>query len=286
MVQHLFTVDVEEYFQVAALEPYVPRELWNQQETRLARGVDALLELLARHRATGTFFTLGLLAEQHASVIQRIADAGHEIGSHGWTHKSVPRLGANPFREEVARSRDVLSDLTGQRVIGYRAPNFSIVSGFEWAYDILIEEGYVYDASVFPGRQSGRRETRRGPWVIERTGGNLIEVPMTCAYLGQFRVPSAGGAWFRLFPYSLTHRALRQAADIGEPGVFYIHPWELDPEQPRLRTNMRTRVRHYGGLSATVPRIDHMLSEFRFTSIISWLERNRVEWMSGRLQAV
>jgi polysaccharide deacetylase family protein (PEP-CTERM system associated) len=271
MNQHLFTVDVEEYFHVAALEPYAPRAQWQEFETRLLHGLDLLLELLATHGATGTFFTLGIVAERHPEAVKRIAAAGHEVASHGWSHKRVTDLSPREFRDEVARSRDLLSELSGQAVTGYRAPNFSIIPGYEWAYDILVEEGYKYDSSVFPGRASAPRERRRGAWIMKRSRGDLLELPMTRVQIGPARLPSAGGAWFRLFPYELTRRALQQAAQAGVPGVFYIHPWELDPQQPRLQTNLRTRIRHYGGLSATTPRIDQMLSEFSFVSVAKWL---------------
>ena len=273
MIQHLFTVDVEEYFQVAALAPYVPRARWDSMESRLALGVDRLLELLDQHNATGTFFTLGVVAEKQPHVVRRIAEAGHELASHGWSHRSVTALSAREFRDEVARSRDLLANIAGQPIVGYRAPNFSIAAGWEWAFDILLDEGYEYDSSIFPGRRSGGSETRRKPWYIQRTKGALLEIPMTCAHIGRMRIPAAGGAWLRLFPYGLTRMALRQAEDQNAPGVFYIHPWELDPGQPRLPTDLKTRIRHYGNLSATEARIQRMLSEFSFVSIAKWRTR-------------
>ena len=273
MTEHLFTVDVEEYFHVAALEPYAPRERWHELESRLLQSMDSLLDMLARYGATGTFFTLGIVAERYPELIERIANAGHEVASHGWSHKRVTALSPREFRDEVARSRDLLSSLSGQPVIGYRAPNFSIVPGFEWAYDILIEEGYKYDSSVFPGRQSGRGEQRRGAWRIERTKGELTELPMTCVRFGSMRLPSAGGAWFRLFPFSMTRRALRQSAEAGIPGVFYIHPWEIDADQPRLTSDVLTRIRHYGGLSVAARRMEQMLAEFKFISAAEWFAR-------------
>jgi polysaccharide deacetylase family protein (PEP-CTERM system associated) len=271
MLKPLFTVDVEEYFQVGALEPYVARDRWNSLPSRVEQGVDLLLELLAEHGSTGTFFTLGCVAKRTPEVVKRIAAAGHEVASHGWTHRRVTELRPNEFRDELARSRDLLSDLSGKPVLGFRAPNFSIVSGFEWAFDLLIEEGYRYDSSVFPGRH-GRTGEDLGVHMIQRTKGDLLEIPMSLAGMGPFRLPAGGGAWFRLLPYSLTRLALQQAAARKQPGVFYIHPWEVDPEQPRFNVNTLTRTRHYGGLRRTEPRLRRLLQEFRFTSVERWLD--------------
>ncbi|MEX2284992.1 MAG: XrtA system polysaccharide deacetylase [Gemmatimonadota bacterium] len=273
MTKKLFTVDVEEYFQVGAMEPYVSRDRWAEMPSRVERGVDLLLELLAERGATGTFFTLGCVAERNPDVVRRIAAAGHEVASHGWTHRRVTSLSPKELRTELARSRDVLSDLSGKPVLGFRAPNFSIVSGWEWAFDLLLEEGYRYDSSVFPGRH-GRAAANAGVHWIRRTKGELLEIPMTPASLGPVQVPAGGGAWFRLLPYGLTARALKQATKRGHPGVFYIHPWELDLEQPRIAVNAFTRTRHYGGLARTVPRLRRLFREFEFISVRQWLEQD------------
>ena len=271
MTNPFFTVDVEESFHAAAVEPFVPRTRWAAEPARVERGVGRLLELLARHNQKGTFFTLGIVAERTPEVVRQIAEAGHEVASHGWSHRSVTRLSPAEFREEVARSRDALSQLSGKPVLGYRAPNFSITPDRAWAFDILLEEGYVYDSSVFPARRSGTGFT---PVVqqLRRASGALLEIPMTAARVGSLRVPAGGGAWFRLLPYGLTQLALKQAAARSQPGVFYIHPWELDPEQPRMSLDVKTRIRHYGGIGTVVSRLDRLLREFSFTSIESWLK--------------
>jgi polysaccharide deacetylase family protein (PEP-CTERM system associated) len=271
MTRHFFTVDVEEYFQVAALEPFVARARWPELPSRIERGVERLLELLERHDAQATFFTLGCVGERSPQVVRQIAAAGHEIASHGWTHTRVNALSPQQFREEVARSRDLLSGLAGRPVLGFRAPNFSIHMGCEWAFDILLEEGYRYDSSVFPSRQArAATRARSSHWV--RGEGGLLEIPLPSVAFGGLRLPSGGGAWFRLLPYALCARALRQAAGRGEAGVFYIHPWELDHEQPAFPVDPLTRVRHYGGLQRTVPRLRRLLTEFRFGSIDQQLE--------------
>lgn len=266
---HLFTVDLEEYFHAAALEAYIARESWQSTPSRVEAATDYLLGALSAHNATATFFTLGLVAERTPGLVRRIAEAGHEIASHGWSHRRVDALSPAAFRSEVARSRELLEQISGAPVIGYRAPNFSIVSGCSWAYPILLEEGYRYDSSAFPGRASGRHYRA----MMQGSGHapHPIVVPLSCARFGRIQVPAAGGAWFRLFPYALTRRALHQSESRGEAGVFYIHPWELDPEQPQLRVHPLTRVRHYAGLQHARARVERLLREFRFTSVARWL---------------
>jgi polysaccharide deacetylase family protein (PEP-CTERM system associated) len=268
---HLFTVDVEEYFHAAALERVAEQGRWGGMESRVEASVDLLLEALERHEARGTFFTLGWLAARRPGLVRRIAEAGHEVASHGWSHRRVTALWPNDFREEARRSKDALEDACGQPVLGFRAPNFSLVRGWEWAFDILLAEGYAYDSSVFPGRTGHPADAPTAPYAVERTVGTLWEVPLASARFGPARVPAAGGAYFRLFPYALTLRALRQAEARGEPAVFYLHPWEIDPGQPRLPVGPLTRVRHYGGLRSTSAKLERLLDEFRFTSVAAAL---------------
>jgi polysaccharide deacetylase family protein (PEP-CTERM system associated) len=266
---HHFSVDVEEYFQVAALESAVQRAQWSSYESRVGRSVDRLLELLARHDARATFFVLGWLAERDPQLVRRIAGAGHEIASHGWDHRRVREQLPDAFRDSVRRTRQLLEDVTGTVVLGFRAPSFSIVRGCEWALDVLIEEGYRYDSSLFPIRRPGYgyASGARDPHWIERPAGRLAEAPPATVTLWGLRLPAGGGAYFRLLPYALVRAALWEAERRGHPTTFYIHPWELDPEQPRLRVPLLTRLRHYGGLRRTEPRLERLLSEFRFRPI-------------------
>jgi polysaccharide deacetylase family protein (PEP-CTERM system associated) len=270
VIRHHFTVDVEEHFQVLALAPYVPRERWDALESRVARNVDRLLDVLARHGATGTFFTLGWVAERQPAMVKRIAAAGHEVASHGYDHRRVTELSPEEFRDQVRRSKRILEDATGKGCLGYRAPNYSIVPGKEWALDILLEEGYRYDSSLFPIRRPGYGYAggARDPHWIERPSGRLLEVPpATLRRLG-LTLPAAGGAYFRLLPYGLIVAALRDAARRGQPGTFYLHPWEVDPDQPRYAVRPLTRIRHYGRLAGVMPRLERLLGEFRFVSIV------------------
>ena len=269
MIAHHFTVDVEEYFQVSAFESVVPHDTWDRFESRVAASVSRVLDLLARHDARGTFFILGWLAERHPGMVRRIAEAGHEIASHGWDHRRVAAQTREQFRLSVRRTKQALEDLTGAAVLGFRAPSFSIVPGREWALDILIEEGYRYDSSLFPIRRLGYGYPRGGrdPYWLERPGGRILEVPpATLRRLG-VTIPAGGGAYFRLLPYQLVSAALRDCERRGAPGTFYVHPWELDPEQPRLAVSWVTRARHYGGLARAGRRLEQLLNEFRFAPI-------------------
>ena len=268
MVHH-FTVDVEEYYQVSALEPYVPRSAWGRFESRVAMSVGLLLELLADRNARATFFLLGLIAEQHPALVRRIVAEGHEVASHGWDHRRVTQQTPKEFRASVRRTKILLEDLTGSAVLGFRAPSFSIVPGREWAIDTLIEEGYRYDSSLFPVRRNGYGYPggQRDPHWLERPSGRLMEVPPATLRRWGLNFPAAGGAYFRLLPYALVRAALKASAARGARGTFYIHPWELDPAQPRLDVSWATRFRHYGGLQRTADRVRRLLSEFSFCPI-------------------
>jgi polysaccharide deacetylase family protein (PEP-CTERM system associated) len=282
MPAHHFTVDLEEYFQVSAFESRVARAEWDRFESRLAGQVTLLLDLLARHETRATFFVLGWVAERQAELIRAIARAGHEIASHGWDHARVTHQTPLQFRTSVRRTKDVLENVSGAPVLGFRAPSFSIVPGLEWALDILIEEGYRYDSSLFPIRRPGYGYPGAlpDPHWLERPAGRIAEIPPTTLSWCGLRLPAAGGAYFRLLPYGVVRAAFRQGDRCGVPGTFYIHPWELDPAQPRLDVSWLTRVRHYGGLRGTAQRLERLLTEFQFTAI-----RDTVATMNRRAPA-
>jgi polysaccharide deacetylase family protein (PEP-CTERM system associated) len=270
---HFFSVDVEEYFQVKALESVVRRDEWLSRPSRVAHSIDALLSTLERHGARGTFFVLGWLAKHRPEVVLAIADAGHEIGSHGFWHERVTSLDRDAFREDIRSSKRLLEDLLGAAVVGYRAPNFSIIPGCEWAFDVLLEEGYRYDSSLFPIRRRGYGypAAQRVPHLIHRPRGWLAEFPLATTSILAYPVPAAGGGYLRQFPYAVIRRAFREASDRGEPATFYIHPWEIDPGQPRLPVSSLNRIRHYRGLDGALSRIERLLEEFRFGTIGSYL---------------
>jgi polysaccharide deacetylase family protein (PEP-CTERM system associated) len=270
---HFFTVDVEEYFQVKALESVVSPADWLSRPSRVGASVDAILDALARHEARGTFFVLGWLARHQPNVVRAISDAGHEVASHGFSHERVTSLSAAAFREDLRSSKNALEDLTGSAVLGYRAPSFSIVPGCEWAFDALLEEGYVYDSSIFPIRRRGYGypSAPRAPYVMQRASGALAEFPLATTSLFGLPIPAAGGGYLRHFPLGVVRRAFREAGERGERGTFYVHPWEVDPGQPRLPVSTLNYVRHYRGLDTALERIETLLSEFRFVSIASFL---------------
>lgn len=269
MTAHHFTVDLEEYFQVSAFEHRVARSQWSRFESRVDSQVTRLLELLTQSTARATFFVLGWVAKRHPELIRVIAHAGHEIASHGWDHARVTHQTPRVFRESIRRTKALLEDISGDPVLGFRAPSFSIVPDREWALDVLIEEGHCYDSSLFPVRRPGYGYPNGlpDPHWLERPAGRLAEIPPSTLRWWGMRLPAAGGAYFRLLPYGIVRAALCQYERRGVPGTFYIHPWELDPGQPRLNVSPLTRLRHYGGLRWTERRLKRLLTEFEFTAI-------------------
>jgi polysaccharide deacetylase family protein (PEP-CTERM system associated) len=283
--EHFFTVDVEEHFQVSAFERVVSRDDWPNLPGRLDRSIPTLLEHLARHRATGTFFVLGWVARHHPAIVREIARAGHEIASHGFWHRRVYATSAAQFRDDVRLSKTTLEDLVGKLVNGYRAPSFSIVSGCEWAFDVLLEEGFTYDSSVFPIRRKGYGYSGapRDPYVIDRPAGSLREFPLATTRFWGTPFPAAGGGYLRHFPFWIIRRAFDEASARAAPATFYIHPWEIDPGQPRMPVGFLTRMRHYNGLSRTLGRVDTLLERFRFTSISAFLEKAGLPETAGSI---
>ena len=277
MTRHFFTVDVEEHFQVSAFDPVVRRADWSSLDSRLPVSMPRLLELLARFETRGTFFVLGWIARHRPQVVRAIVDAGHEVASHGFGHERVCAMSPAAFREDVRASKAVLEDVSGTPVLGYRAPSFSIVPGTEWALDVLIDEGFRYDSSLFPIRRRGYGYpgAARDPHVIHRPGGDLMEFPLATTTIAGAGLPAAGGGYLRHFPLALIRRAFREAGARSASATLYVHPWEVDPDQPRLPVGLVTRVRHYRGLSQVLPRLEQLLTEFRFTSINTALAPDR-----------
>lgn len=272
-MRHFFSVDVEEHFHAHVFERVVPGATWDAQPTRVEPATGRLLELLGRHGVIGTFFVLGWVAKRSPGLVRRIADAGHEIASHTWSHPKISRLTPDQFREELRSSKAILEDQSGQRVLGFRAPSFSIRPGMEWAFDLLLEEGFAYDSSIFPIRRPdyGWPGAPVRPYEIVRPAGLLVELPMTTmSFLGA-RLPASGGAYLRHFPPWVLSRAFAESAGDGAPGMLYVHPWEVDPDQPRLPVPALTRLRHYGGIERTLPRLDRMLRDLEFGPVRDWL---------------
>lgn len=264
-ITNAFTVDVEDYFQVSALAPQIDRATWDQQPCRVERNVGRLLELLARNRTHATFFTLGWIAERYPHLVREIVAGGHELASHGYEHQRASDQDARAFRGDVHRARRLLEDITGQLVQGYRAPSFSIGYANPWAFDVLVEEGYRYSSSVYPVRHDhyGMPDAPRFPY---QPRPQLLEIPLTTTRLLGRNLPAAGGGYFRLAPYRLSRWALRRVNQLdGRPAIFYMHPWEIDPGQPRVAsTSLKTRFRHYVNLGRTEPRLSRLLQDFHW----------------------
>lgn len=266
-----FTVDVEDYFHVAALSSVVSRDSWSTRESRVEANTERLLGVLAERAVRGTFFVLGWVAERSPALVRRIAAAGHEIACHGYAHQLVYRQHLEEFRQETVRAKSCLEDLIGEPVLGYRAASFSLTRDSLWALDVLIDLGFRYDSSVFPihhdiyGLPGAAPEPNR---LSAPSGRTLVEFPMCAAKFFGVPVPVSGGGYFRILPYWLTRAGLRQInRQRQRPFTFYVHPWELDPGQPRVNVGGLARFRHYTNLAHCENRLRRILSEFRFTSM-------------------
>lgn len=266
---HALSFDVEEHFQVAAFWSPERRRHWDQYESRVAANVEKILEILSGQAVQATFFILGWVAQKHPSVVRKIAQAGHEIASHGFGHEMITAQTPGVFREDIRRSKDILENIIGGAVHGYRAPSFTITRDTKWALPALVEEGYVYDSSIFPIQHDryGMPEANPRCHLLETSAGPLWEVPPTTMKVGPMRVPIAGGGYFRLYPYSLLRTMLGKTAAGGHPLVMYLHPWELDPEQPRMNGSLLSRFRHYINLGKTESRLRQLVTDFPFSSI-------------------
>jgi polysaccharide deacetylase family protein (PEP-CTERM system associated) len=264
------TVDVEDYFHVSAFDRTVSRASWDQLESRVVANTVRLLELFSRANVRATFFVLGWVAERHPDIVRSIADAGHEVGSHGFGHRLVYTQSPSEFREDLRRSRTAITNAAAVPVEGYRAPSFSITEQSLWALDVIREEGFIYDASVFPIRHDryGLPSAPRYFHAIEAKAGTLWEAPGSTIRVAGTNLPIAGGGYFRLLPYGWTRWGInRLNRDDGKPAVFYLHPWEIDPEQPRLPASWFNRFRHYTNLEQTEVRLERLLGEFRFAPL-------------------
>lgn len=267
-VVNAMSVDVEDYFQVSGFEDVVARETWSGYESRVCRNTDLLLQIFDEAGIRATFFVLGWVGERFPDLVRRIAVQGHEIASHSHEHRLVYRLSREEFREDLRRARAVLEDAGGGRVAGYRAPSYSITNESLWALDVLIEEGYLYDSSIYPIRHDryGIPSWPRHLTRVVRPQGTLWEFPGSTVKLGGANLPIGGGGYFRLLPYQWTRFGFRRVnAAEHLPAMFYVHPWELDPDQPRLAgSSALSRFRHYRNLALTAERLRALVREFRF----------------------
>ena len=264
-ITNALTIDVEDYFQVSAMAPYIKRSEWDSRECRVERNVDLLLAMLARHGVQATFFTLGWIAERYPQLVRRIVDQGHELASHGYGHQRASDLSHAAFREDIVRAKQLLEDLGGVAVKGYRAPSFSIGSGNLWAFDSLQQAGYRYSSSIYPIRHD-HYGMPDAPRFAHAVADGLIEVPVTTLRMRGRNLPSSGGGYFRLLPYALSRWMISRVNQVDrQSAIFYCHPWEFDPGQPRVPgISLKTRFRHYVNIGRMEQRLDKLLGDFRW----------------------
>jgi polysaccharide deacetylase family protein (PEP-CTERM system associated) len=262
------TVDVEDYFHVAALAPNIRRDSWDSRESRVVINTQKLLAMFEQFDVRGTFFVLGWVAERYPKLVKEISAGGHEIASHGYSHRLVYEQPLKEFHEETLRSKKLLEDITGSAVVGYRAASYSIVRESLWALDILAELGFAYDSSIFPvhhdryGIPGAARTPHR---MVTPNGSSIVEWPLATATVLGYRLPVAGGGYFRLLPYWFSRWGLASINNRDRwPFIFYLHPWEIDPEQPRVSASRLSRFRHYTNLGKCEDRLRRLLGEFRF----------------------
>jgi polysaccharide deacetylase family protein (PEP-CTERM system associated) len=274
-VRNGMSIDVEDYFHVSVFDGLVPRSRWAEMESRVYANTVRLLDLFDEFDVRATFFILGWVADRHPELVRDIAKRGHEIASHGYNHRLIYDQTPADFRLDVRRAKQLLEDIAGCRVDGYRAPSFSITPRSLWALEILIEEGYSYDTSIFPIRHDryGIPSSARHPYVIRRPAGTLREVPASTVWIGSANLPMGGGGYFRILPYAWTRWGIaRVNAQEQAPVVFYLHPWEVDPQQPRIPVGRLSRFRHYRNLDKTESRLRQLLTDFAFGTVADLLE--------------
>ena len=266
-IRNAMTCDVEDYFQVSAFAPHIDRASWPARECRVEANIERILALMAEGEVKATFFTLGWIAERYPAMVRRIVDAGHELASHGYSHLRASDQDLAEFTADITRAKQLLEDIGGQQVRGYRAPSFSIGSGNLWALDALLAAGYRYSSSIYPVAHDhyGMPDAPRFAFYPNGADG-LLEVPITTVKLGQRNLPAGGGGYFRLFPYALSRYLMRKVnQDDGEAAIFYFHPWELDPGQPRPEgVDLKSRFRHYVNLGRTEERIRALTRDFKW----------------------
>jgi polysaccharide deacetylase family protein (PEP-CTERM system associated) len=283
-INNAFTVDVEEHFQVAALKSAFDVDDWSKQDSRVERNTDRILQILDEEGVKGTFFVLGWVADRVPGVVTSIVDGGHELACHGYSHQLIYDQAPDTFREETFRAKRVLEDVSGRAVNGYRAASYSITARSLWALQTLIEAGFSYDSSIVPARHDlyGIAGAPIYPYRLSLPGvGDIVEFPPSTIGMAGMRMPIGGGGFFRLYPYAFTrwgmNRINRRAK---QPVSFYLHPWEVDVEQPRVKTNWKSNFRHYNNLDKCEPRLKRVLKDFRFSpmrEVLADLELPRIE---------
>ena len=270
------TIDVEDYYHVSAFESVISCESWERYESRVEQNTHRILDIMDVYNTKATFFVLGWIAERYPQLTREINARGHEVASHGYSHRRIYTQTVDQFREETRRSKHVLEEIIGQPVLGYRAASYSITTHSLWALDILLEEGFVYDSSIFPIRHDlyGIPGYRRFCHILSTDKEHgLVEFPLSTIQLGKIKLPIAGGGYFRLFPYGLTRWGIRYLNNTEyQPAVIYLHPWEIDPDQPRIQAGRLSRFRHYLNLARTEGRLRTLLQDFSCGPMVQVLQ--------------
>ena len=274
-VVNRMSFDIEDWFQVENLKSAVSRDAWDSYPLRVEQSTRTILAILRERQVLATFFFLGWVAERCPQLVREVQSEGHEIASHGYGHDLVYDMTPERFREDARRAKGILEGITGTAVIGYRAPSFTIVESTKWALDVLREEGFIFDSSVFPLTWHDRYGFKECDTTPFEWPNGLLEVPVAVARVGGLSLPVGGGGYFRLFPYAYFQSLLRRSNRLGESFTFYMHPWEFDPDQPRVQVKLSHRFRHYVNLSQTSHRLRRILGDFRFEPIGSFVARTK-----------
>ena len=268
-IQNALTVDVEDYFQVSAFAKTVDQGDWDRFPQRVERNTRRLLDIFDESQVKATFFVLGWVADRNKGLVEEIAQRGHEVASHGYSHQLVYNQSQDVFREETIRSKKLLEDIIQAPVRGYRAASYSITGDSLWALDVLAEAGFIYDSSIFPVRHDryGIPDAKEEPHtLLTPQGHSLVEFPLSTAKVFRYKLPVAGGGYFRLYPYALTRAGLRQVNSRQQPFIFYLHPWEIDPDQPDIEASWFSRFRHYNNLEKCESRLRRLMQDFQFNT--------------------
>lgn len=275
-MMNLLTIDVEDYFQVENLSGVINISEWGDYQVRVEKNTDKILNILSDFNMNATFFVLGWVAERYSEIVKKINNAGHEVASHGYEHKLIFNQTQEEFREDIRKTKQILEDIVKTEVVGYRAPNFSITKDSIWSLDILKDEGFKYDSSLLPvkRKKGGLAEAKRKPYEISIKEGLLMEFPLSTVKIFNKNMSFSGGGFFRLYPYCFTNWAVKEVNREGLPVIFYIHPWEFDPEQPRVNASFMNRFKHYVNLSKTEEKFKRLLGDFEFCSIREYIKVN------------
>ncbi len=273
-MKNILSVDVEEWFHPEALQHLFPEETWNEQPLRVEPLIERLLDVFARHQAKATFFVLGWVAEKYPNLIKKMVAQGHEVASHSYSHRMITKMSPREFKEDLHRSLDVLQNISGEKVLGFRAPTFSVTKKTFWAYPILIDAGLQYDSSVYPiwHDRYGVPEAPRSVYAVRlENGQSILEFPMPTLKAFGKNFPFGGGGYLRLFPLRFTMMAIRKFNKEGYPAIMYMHPWEFDTQQPKVKMGRVQSFRHYGRIAQNFSKLERLLSAYEWTNFAEYL---------------